>query len=99
MQATAENLPKLKPNPNWAKLPLFNRKNWTRVRFGDVVKQLKEQVDPVIDGVERYVEGGHMETDNVHIRRWGNVGDGYLGPASSGDFGKGRFYTDRAGLI
>ena len=81
MSKNLSSLAKLKPNPNWAKLPLFNRKNWTRVRFGDVVRQLKEQVDPVIDGVERYVEGGHMETDNVHIRRWGNVGDGYLGPA------------------
>jgi restriction endonuclease S subunit len=81
---------KLQPNPNWAKLPLFNRKNWTRVRFGDVARQLKEQVDPVIDGVERYVEGGHMETENVHIRQWGNVGDGYLGPAFIRGFRKGQ---------
>src|SRR5437879_293945 len=79
-----------KPNPNWAKLPLFNRKNWTRVRFGDVVKQLKEQIDPVADGVERYVAGEHMETENVHIRQWGIVGDGYLGPAFIRGFRKGQ---------
>ena len=90
MTGTLPALAQLKPNPNWAKLPLFNRKNWTRVRFGDVARQLKEQVDPVIDGVERYVEGGHMETDNVHIRRWGNVGDGYLGPAFIRGFRKGQ---------
>jgi restriction endonuclease S subunit len=96
-QSLAELLPNVavpnwkdKTNPAWAKLPLFNRRNWSRVRFGDVVRQLKEQVDPVIDGVERYVEGGHMETDNVHIRRWGNVGDGYLGPAFIRGFRKGQ---------
>ena len=90
MTATPPSLAKLKPNPHWARLPLFNRKNWSRVRFGDVVKQLKEQVDPVTDGIERYVEGGHMETENVHIRRWGNVGNGYLGPAFIRGFRKGQ---------
>jgi type I restriction enzyme S subunit len=25
--------------------------------------------------------GEHMETENIHIRKWGTVGDGYLGPA------------------
>ena len=90
MTATPPSLVQLKPNPNWARLPLFNRKNWSRVRFGDVVKQLKEQVDPVADGVERYVAGEHMETENVHIRQWGNVGDGYLGPAFIRGFRKGQ---------
>lgn len=28
-------------NPDWAKLPLFDRKGWKRVRFGDVVENLK----------------------------------------------------------
>lgn len=37
MQATAENLPTLKPNPTWAKLPLFNRMNWARGWLSDVV--------------------------------------------------------------
>jgi type I restriction enzyme S subunit len=81
---------RLKPNTDWAKLPLFDRKGWTRVRFGDVVKQLKEQVDPSVDGIERYVAGEHMETENVHIRKWGTVGDGYLGPAFIRGFRKGQ---------
>jgi type I restriction enzyme S subunit len=71
-------------------LPLFDRKGWKRVRFGDVVKQMKEQVDPEADGVERYVAGEHMETENVHIRKWGTVGDGYLGPAFIRGFRKGQ---------
>jgi type I restriction enzyme S subunit len=71
-------------------LPLFDRSKWKRVRFGDVVKQMKEQVDPEADGIERYVAGEHMETENVHIRKWGTVGDGYLGPAFIRGFRKGQ---------
>jgi type I restriction enzyme, S subunit len=51
------------------------------VKFGDVVRQVKDKVDPKDSGLERYVAGEHMETDNLHIRRWGTIGDGYLGPA------------------
>jgi len=54
------------------------------------VRMLKEQTDPVADGVERYVAGEHMQTENVHIRHWGNVGDGYLGPAFIRQFRKGQ---------
>lgn len=80
----------LTPNSDWPSLPLFDRSKWKRVRFGDVVKQMKEQVDPEADGVERYVAGEHMETENVHIRKWGTVGDGYLGPAFIRGFRKGQ---------
>lgn len=54
---------------------------WKRVKFGDVVRQVKSKVDPDTAGVERYVAGEHMDTDDLRIRRWGEVGDGYLGPA------------------
>lgn len=80
----------LTPNSDWPSLPLFDRSKWKRVRFGDVVKQMKEQVDPEADGVERYVAGEHMETENVHVRKWGTVGDGYLGPAFIRGFRKGQ---------
>ena len=77
-------------NPNWSELPLFDRSKWKRVRFGDVVKQMKVQVDPEAVGIERYVAGEHMETENVHIRKWGMVGDGYIGPAFIRGFRKGQ---------
>jgi type I restriction enzyme, S subunit len=51
------------------------------VKFGDVVRQIKDKVDPQTAGLDRYVAGEHMDTDNLHIRRWGEIGDGYLGPA------------------
>lgn len=54
---------------------------WRRVKFGDVVLQVKDKVDPETSGLERYVAGDHMETDDLRIRRWGEIGSGYLGPA------------------
>ncbi len=54
---------------------------WRWVRFGDVVRQVKDRVDPKTAGLDRYVAGEHMETDELRIRRWGEIGDGYLGPA------------------
>ena len=54
---------------------------WTRVAFGDVVRQVKDLVDPAVSGMKRYVAGEHMDTDDLRIGRWGEIGDGYLGPA------------------
>jgi type I restriction enzyme, S subunit len=85
-----DTLHALRVNPEWAKLPLFDRSQWQRVRFGDVVRVMKEQIDPSSGEVERYVAGEHMESENVHIRQWGTVGDGYLGPAFIRRFRKGQ---------
>lgn len=54
---------------------------WRRVKFGDVVRQCKEKADPETSGLERYVAGDHMDTDDLRLRRWGEIGSGYLGPA------------------
>ncbi|MCY4377569.1 MAG: restriction endonuclease subunit S [Spirochaetaceae bacterium] len=62
---------------------------WTLVAFGDVVRQVKDPVDPIAVGLERYVAGEHMDTDDLHIRRWGTVGNGYLGPAFHARFRPG----------
>lgn len=62
--------------------PVTKSKNgWTRVAFGDVVRQARDRVDPENTDLERYVAGEHMDTDDLKIRRWGLIGDGYLGPA------------------
>jgi type I restriction enzyme S subunit len=55
--------------------------DWTTVAFGDVVRQVKDKVDPLESGLERYVAGEHMGTDDLRIRRWGEIGADYLGPA------------------
>jgi type I restriction enzyme S subunit len=54
---------------------------WRQVRFGDVVRQCKERADPETCGLERYIAGDHMDTDDLRLRRWGDIGSGYLGPA------------------
>jgi type I restriction enzyme S subunit len=76
MTTTLPSLAKLKPNQNWAKLPLFNRKNWSRVRFGDVVENLNETCEPAEAGLERVIAMEHLEPGSLHIRAWGNVADG-----------------------
>jgi type I restriction enzyme S subunit len=69
-------LAKLRPNPQWAKLPLFDRKGWKIVRFGEVVENLNETCDPEEAGLERFIGMEHLEPGSLHIREWGNVADG-----------------------
>lgn len=76
MTTAPATLATLRPNPNWASLPLFARKNWSRVRFGDVVENLNETCDPVEAGLERFIGLEHLEPGSLHIRTWGNVADG-----------------------
>ena len=54
---------------------------WRRVKFGDVVRQSKEKAAPETSGLDRYIAGDHMDTDDLRLRRWGEIGSGYLGPA------------------
>ena len=67
-----------------------SRDGWQRVRFGDVVRQIKDSVDPETSGLNRYVAGEHMDTDELRITRWGTIGDGYLGPAFHRRFRSGQ---------
>jgi type I restriction enzyme S subunit len=65
------------PNPDWAKLPLFDRKGWERVRFGDVVENINEtERNPAEAGIERFIGLEHLEPGSLHIRKWGSVADG-----------------------
>ena len=66
----------LRVNPDWAKLPLFDRKGWKRVRFGDVVENINETCDPDEAGLERFIAMEHLEPGSLHICTWGNVADG-----------------------
>ena len=67
----------LRVNPDWAKLPLFDRSKWQRVRFGDVVENLNEtERNPEEAGIERFIGLEHLEPGSLHIRTWGNIADG-----------------------
>jgi type I restriction enzyme S subunit len=65
-------------------------KGWQPVKFGDVVHNVKINIEPETSDLERYVAGEHMQTDDLHIRSWGTIGDGYLGPAFHRKFVKGQ---------
>lgn len=55
-------------NPAWAKLPLFDRKKWTRVRFGEVVKNVNEtERNPAAAGIDRFIGLEHLESSSLHI--------------------------------
>jgi type I restriction enzyme, S subunit len=54
---------------------------WSSVAFGDVVGQIKDKVDPQESGLKRYIAGEHMDTNDLCIRRWGEICEDYLGPA------------------
>ncbi len=72
-------------------MEISNKKGWPPlVKFGDVVRQTKEKVDPETSGLERYIAGEHMTTDDLHIHSQGTVRDGYLGPAFHRKFVKGQ---------
>lgn len=66
------------------------KSDWRMVKFGDVVRQCKESVDRDNNPFERYVEGGNMDSENIHIRRWGTFGADYVGPAFHRIFRKGQ---------
>ena len=61
MTAALPALAKLKPNPAWASLPLFDRAGWKGVAFGDAVENCAETCDPGDAGLERFVAMEHVE--------------------------------------
>lgn len=51
--------------------------NWSRVKLGDVVQLSKARSnDPLTDGYDRYIGLEHIDPEDLHVRRWGNVADG-----------------------
>ncbi len=95
-------LQKLKVNPRWAKLPLFDRSKWQRVRFGDVVENLNETCNPVKEGIERFIGLEHLEPGSLHVKRWGDIADGttFTRRVRSGQvlFGKRRAYQRKVAM-
>ena len=53
----------------------------SRVRFGDVVKEVKINIDRNTDNHEFYIAGEHMDSENIHLTRRGRFEDSDVGPA------------------
>ena len=49
-------------------------KGWKMVKFGDVVKDVKEsEKNPLDVGLERYIGLEHIEPENLHLKEWGDL--------------------------
>lgn len=54
-----------------------DRKDWRRVKFGDVVRLCTDRVaDAAESGIERYVGLEHIDSEDLRVRRWGLVAEG-----------------------
>jgi hypothetical protein len=69
------SLETLRPNPDWAKLPLFERKGWKRLPFGAFAESVNQRVEPSEAGEEIYVGLDDLDPQDLHIRRWGKGSD------------------------
>lgn len=67
----------------------IDKTGWKKCRFAEEAIHTKEIVDIDNTDLTRYVAGEHMDSEDIHIRKWGTVGDGYLGPAFIRRFHKG----------
>lgn len=45
----------LRANPDWAKLPLFDRKGWWTMAFGEFAESVNERVEPADAADDIYV--------------------------------------------
>ena len=52
-----------------------------RVRFGDVVKEIKINIYRATDDHEFYIAGEHMESENIHLTKRGRFEGSDVGPA------------------
>lgn len=67
----------------------IDKSQWTPTKFGDVAIQQKGKVDRDNTDLTRYVQGGHMNSEDLHLRSWGELQDEYLGPAFIRRFDEG----------
>ena len=56
-------------NPDWAKLPLFERKGWKRLPFGAFAESVNERVESVNAAGEIYVGIHDLDPGDLHVRR------------------------------
>lgn len=70
-----DHLADLRVNPDWAKLPLFDRKGWRTMKFGDFADSINERVEPADAADEPYVGLDDLDSGDLHIRRWGKGSD------------------------
>lgn len=58
-----------------------DKSSWAHVYLGDVVRQIKDQVDAFDCGLQYYVGGEHFNTDDLHLNGRGKIVDSTIGTA------------------
>lgn len=84
-------------------LDSIDKSTWDVVRFGDVVREVKDvSRDPISEGIEKVVGLEHLDPLDIHIRTWGDIADGKtFTKRFSKDqilFGRRRAYQRKAAL-
>jgi hypothetical protein len=65
----------LRANPDWANLPIFERKGWKRLPFAAFAESVNERVEPADAAEDIYVGLDDLDSGDLHIRRWGKGSD------------------------
>ena len=81
----------------------IDKSNWTPVKLGDVVREVRETVkDPAAEGLERIIGLEHIESESIHIKEWGQLSDGttFTKVFRKGQvlFGRRRAYLKKAAI-
>jgi type I restriction enzyme, S subunit len=51
-----------------------DKSTWQTVRFGDVVRAVREtEHDPLANGITRYVGLADLDPDSIQLKRWGDI--------------------------
>lgn len=81
----------------------FDKKNWQKFKFGDIAKEVRiAEPEPLKNGLSQYVGLEHIESENLHIKSWGDIADGttFTRKFVEGQvlFGRRRAYLKKAAL-
>jgi type I restriction enzyme S subunit len=58
----------------------LNKSAWKRVALGDVAKHVTDRVDAETSGLERFLAGEHIPSNDLAITQWGIIGRDPIGP-------------------
>lgn len=84
------------------KKTIIDKSNWEKVTFGDVAFELKSTVKDTKEKLEYYIGLDHIDPENLHISRWGNLAEGvsFTKVFKKGQilFGRRRAYQKKAAI-
>ncbi|MEU4874728.1 restriction endonuclease subunit S [Streptomyces sp. NPDC021608] len=58
----------------------LNKSTWNRVTLGEVARHITDRVAPETSGLERFLAGEHIPSQDLRIREWGIIGEDPIGP-------------------